>query len=218
MTTETKILAAIGLTTVIIMAAGIFFLSKPASTDLSTARQVNQSILVKPDSSQSGPLDAKVTLVEFGDFQCPACAQTASTIKTLKEEFKGKVNFVFRHYPLPQHKNAISAAMASEAAGEQSKFWEMHDVIYANQTEWSESEKAIDFFVKYAKNLSLDTEKFKKALTDEKFKPKILRDEADGGAAQIRYTPTLFINGKIIEGSSSYDILKSGIETELNKN
>ena len=117
MTTETKILAAIGLVTVGIMAAGIFFLSKPVSTDLSEARQVNQSILVKPDSSQTGPKDARVTFVEFGDLQCPACAQALPTIQKLKEEYRGKVNFVFRHYPLPQHKNAVISAMAAEAAG-----------------------------------------------------------------------------------------------------
>lgn len=218
MTTETKILAGIGLITVGIMGAGIFFLSKPASTDLSDARQVNQSILVKADSSQTGPVDAKVTLVEFGDFQCPACAQTLPTVQKLKNEYKDKVNFVFRHYPLPQHKNAVIAAMASEAAGEQNKFWEMHDMLYENQTEWAETEKPLEHFLKYAKELSLDMNKFKKAVEDEKFKDKVLRDEGDGAAAQIRYTPTFFINGRIVEGSSSFEILKSGIDTELNKN
>ncbi len=218
MTTETKILAAIGLVTVGIMAAGIFFLSKPVSTDLSEARQVNQSILVKPDSSQTGPKDARVTFVEFGDLQCPACAQALPTIQKLKEEYRGKVNFVFRHYPLPQHKNAVISAMAAEAAGEQNKFWEMHDKLYENQAEWAETANALEIFVKYAKELSLDTNKFKKAVEDEKFKDKILRDEGDGAAAQIRYTPTFFINGKIVEGSSSFDVLKSGIDAELNKN
>lgn len=218
MTTETKILAAIGLVTVGIMAAGIFFLSKPVSTDLSEARQVNQSILVKPDSSQTGPKDARVTFVEFGDLQCPACAQALPTIQKLKEEYRGKVNFVFRHYPLPQHKNAVISAMAAEAAGEQNKFWEMHDKLYENQAEWAETANALEIFVKYAKELSLDTNKFKKAVEDGKFKDKILRDEGDGAAAQIRYTPTFFINGKIVEGSSSFDVLKSGIDAELNKN
>ena len=94
----------------------------------------------------------------------------------------------------------------------------MHDKLYENQAEWAETANALEIFVKYAKELSLDTNKFKKAVEDEKFKDKILRDEGDGAAAQIRYTPTFFINGKIVEGSSSFDVLKSGIDAELNKN
>ena len=217
MTTETKVLAGIGVITVGILTAGIFFLSKPVPTDLSGARQVNSEILVKIDSSQTGPTDAKVTLVEFGDFQCPACAQTQPVVNKLKEEYKGKVNFVFRHYPLPQHKNAVIAAQAAESAGEQKKFWEMHDALYENLSEWAEVDKPLNIFIKYARELSLNTDQFKKAIETEKFKSKVLKDEQDGGAAQIRYTPTFFINGRIIEGSSTYETLRGGIETELNK-
>jgi len=217
MTTETKVLAGIGVITVGILTAGIFLLSKPVPTDLSGARQVNSEILVKSDSSQTGPTNAKVTLVEFGDFQCPACAQTQPVVNKLKEEYKGKVNFVFRHYPLPQHKNAVIAAQAAESAGEQKKFWEMHDALYENLSEWAEVEKPLNIFIKYARELSLNADQFKKSVESEKFKSKVLKDEQDGGAAQIRYTPTFFINGRIIEGSATYDTLRGGIETELNK-
>jgi protein-disulfide isomerase len=217
MTTETKVLAGIGVITVGILTAGIFLLSKPVPTDLSGARQVNSEILVKIDSSQTGPTDAKVTLVEFGDFQCPACAQTQPVVNKLKEEYKGKVNFVFRHYPLPQHKNAVIAAQAAESAGEQKKFWEMHDALYENLSEWAEVDKPLNIFIKYARELSLNADQFKKSVESEKFKSKVLKDEQDGGAAQIRYTPTFFINGRIIEGSSTYETLRGGIETELNK-
>jgi protein-disulfide isomerase len=217
MTTETKVLAGIGVITVGILTAGIFLLSKPVPADLSGARQVNSEILVKIDSSQTGPTDAKVTLVEFGDFQCPACAQTQPVVNKLKEEYKGKVNFVFRHYPLPQHKNAVIAAQAAESAGEQKKFWEMHDALYENLSEWAEVDKPLNIFIKYARELSLNVDQFKKSVESEKYKSKVLKDEQDGGAAQIRYTPTFFINGRIIEGSATYDTLRGGIETELNK-
>ncbi len=217
MTTETKALAGIGLLTIGILVAGAFFLSKPEITDLTSTPTVNESILIKSDSTQTGPKDAKVTIVEFGDFQCPACAQAQSVVNRLKEEYSGKMNFVYRHYPLSQHKNAVIAAQAAEAAGEQKKFWEMSDMLYENQSEWGESAKPLDIFANYAQELKLDVNQFKKAVTDEKYKAKVLKDQADGTAAQIRYTPTFFINGHKIEGSFAYDTFKGGIEAELKK-
>lgn len=217
MTTETKILGGIGILTIVILGLGAFFLSKPVNSDLSSTPVVNKEILIKADSIQTGPVDSKVSVVEFGDFQCPACAQVHPVVNRLKEEYKDRVNFVYRHYPLPQHKNAVLAGQAAEAANEQKRFWEMADKLYGNQTEWAENANPMDIFVKYASDLKLNTDQFKKALTDEKLKKIVLNGQADGAAAQIRYTPTFFINGHIVDGSSSYDILKAGIESELNK-
>ena len=83
-----------------------------------------------------GNRSAPVVLVEYSDFQCPACAASAPLVKQLTEEFGNKIAFVYRHFPLPQHKNAYPAAQAAEAAGKQGKFWEMADLIFANQTKW----------------------------------------------------------------------------------
>lgn len=217
LTTETKVLGGIGIATVLILVLGAFFLSKPVSTDLSSAPTVNENILVNSESMQTGPKDAKVRFVEFGDFQCPACASAHPVVNQLREEYKDKVNFIYRHYPLPQHKNAMIAALAAEAAGEQNKFWEMADKLYENQAEWAESNKPKDSFMKYAGELSLNIQLFKKTLDTEKFKNRVNKGQSDGAAAQIRYTPTFFINGRKIEGSFSYDVLKSGVESELNK-
>lgn len=219
MTTETKVLLGIGVFTVGIMLAGIFLINKPATTssDLTTSPTVAPSILIRKDSFQTNKNNTQVTVVEFGDFQCPACAAAQPTVNRLKEEYNRMVNFVYRHYPLPQHKNAYKAALAAEAAGEQGKFWEMHDVLFENQNEWSESDNPVEIFLNYAGDLELNKDQFKEAIETEKFKQKILTDEQDGGVARIRYTPTFFIKGHIVEGAASYDILKKSIDTFLKK-
>jgi len=154
--------------------------------------------------------DAKVILIEYSDFQCPACAAYYSMVKQIGKEFKN-VSVVYRHFPLSQHANARPAAQAAEAAGKQGKFWEMHDMLFENQTIWSGLTSADETFNTYARTLGLDVEKFKTDFNSAEIKTKI---EADyqSGADQIDGTPTFFLNDKKLQNPKNYDEFRSIIQ------
>lgn len=211
MNTEAKMLIGTGLLTVVIIAVGVWLSSRSsAPTEIDPAR------LVHADSYQTLP-SAKVAVVEFGDFQCPSCAAVHPLLKQLKADYKDKVNFVYRNFPLPMHKNAQVAAEAAAAAADQGKFWEMHDMLFDNQNEWAESTTAKEIFAKYALNLNLDAEAFKKALDAETFADKVSRDQADGYAVDVNGTPTIFINNKRYLGNFSMAAFKAEIDKQLNQ-
>ncbi len=217
MSQEAKILTIAGLLTFLIIGGGIAFLSSSDSKKAIPDKPVEKKLLVKTKSYQKGPKDAKVTIVEFGDFQCPSCAAAHPNVKKILEEYGENISFTYRHFPLPQHKYAMLAAEVSEAAGEQGKFWEMYDRLYEEQEVWSKSDNPMNEFTKYAIDLKLHIENFKGSVLDEKYKDKILQDEQDGKTIGIRYTPTFFINGKIYEGAPTYNNLKTRIDEELQK-
>lgn len=199
MTGEAKTLITIAAATLVILFGGIFFLTKPSTPQV--PQKVNEALLVREDSNKIVTDGAKVTIVEFGDFQCPACGAAHPVIEQILQDNKDQVNFVFRNFPLSNiHANAIVSALAAEAAGEQGKYWEMHHKIYDTQDKWSESKTAIDIFVDYAKELNLDVDKFKKAIEENKFKDKIEKDFADGQTIGVNVTPTFFVNGEKMEG------------------
>lgn len=216
MTQETKILLIIGLVTLAITILGVFLLNK-SSTGSPNSGPVDQKILIREDSYQTASVSAKVNLVEFADFQCPACAASYPIVEEIMKEYPDKVNMVFRHFPLTFHKNAVVAALAVEAASEQGKFWEMQAILYKNQTEWSEVDNPKEYFEKYAKELGLKADQFKEVLAQEKYKDKILRDYADGVSLGVNSTPSFFINGVKIN-LASYDQLKQQVEKNLNSN
>lgn len=144
----------------------------------------------------------KVVLIEYGDFQCPGCGSLFPTIKPLKEHYKDQLTFVFRNFPLTAiHPNALAAATAAEAAGLQGKWWEYHDLLYENQSEWSQLDgsKRGDIFESYAKRLGLNIDKFKKDLKDDKIAQKIKRDQSLGKKIKATSTPTLVLNGKTLK-------------------
>ncbi len=210
MSSEAKTIFGIGIATIIIVVGGVIMLgsnSQPPKSD--------SKALERGDSYKISSTSAKVTVVEFADFQCPACGAAHPIVKQILEQYQGKINFVYRHFPLPQHKNAELAAEAAEAAGEQGKFWQMHDLIFQNQKEWSESSQALDLFISYAKGLGLDEEKFKKALSENKFAEKIIRDKNDGSAVGVNSTPTFFINGQKFPGVLSLAEFRNKIEESL---
>lgn len=216
MNQETKVLIGIGLATLMVFFGGIFFLTKKDSDQKATNNKaVDSSILVKDNSTKVGSSSAQVTVVEFGDFQCPACAVVEPIINRLLDERKDTMVLVFRHFPLPQHKNARIAAEAAEAAGAQQKFHEMYNTLYENQAEWAESNNPLEFFTKYATTLELDTQKFKDSVEKKQFAKKIEGDEADALQAGVNSTPTFFINGKKYEGALSYTEFKAAIDKEL---
>lgn len=144
-----------------------------------------------------GPEAAPVVLEEFGDFQCPPCGRMHPVIQQIEKDYGDRLRFVFRHYPLQQiHKNAFSAARAAEAAGMQGKFWEMHDVIFDNQTQWAESAEPRPTFVEYARRIGLNVEKFQADVAHQDTADRIGADYQRGASMGVTGTPSFFVNGR----------------------
>lgn len=166
------------------------------------------------DSYSIGDKDAPVTIIEFSDFECPFCERFYSqSYKQIKANYvdTGKVRIVFKHFPLPFHASAQKAAEASECAGEQGKFWEMHDKLFENQ-----NAIAINNLKSYAVDLGLDASKFNTCLDTGKYASKVQKDASDGSAAGVSGTPSFFINGKSVVGAQPYSVFQQAIEAELN--
>ena len=146
---------------------------------------------------QKSPAKTVVTLEEFGDYQCPPCGLIHPTLKSLKSEFGANLNFVFRNLPLTHlHKNAMLAAQAAEAARVQGRFWEMHDLLYESQKQWSEEADPKPIFMKFAQDIGLDTARFDVDLNSMEVKSRIQAD-LDAAAKQgITGTPTILIDGR----------------------
>lgn len=145
-----------------------------------------------------GKPDAKITVVEFSDFQCPFCKRGNDTMKDLLKEFPDDVKLIFMHLPLPFHKQATSAAVASIAAGEQGKFWEMHDLLFDNQGRLGEEDK---LYVELAEKLKLDVAKFKEDLKAEKNKKVVEANAAVATKLGVNGTPGFFVNGVQVRGA-----------------
>ena len=174
---------------------------------------------VSASDRTNGATNAKVTLIEYSDFQCPACGAYYPILKKLNEELGGKVMFVYRYFPLRGiHQNAQISAQAGEAAGLQGKFWQMHDILFDNQAVWSDLPNARDTFVKYATNLGLDIERFKRDMDSDAVKNKIENDYQAGIKSGINSTPSFFLNGEKITGPQSYEEFKKLIEQALATN
>jgi len=140
---------------------------------------------------------AKAILIEYSDFQCPACASYYPLIKSMTEKFGAELTFVYRYFPLSQiHINAKTAALAAEAAGRQGQFWEMHDLLFDRQLDWAERLDAKEMFVRYARELGLDETLFIADLAKPELKEKIAASYREGEAIGVNSTPTLFLNGR----------------------
>ena len=159
-----------------------------------------------------GPADALVTVVEFSDYQCPACRQGHEAVRKIREEYAGRLRWVFKDYPLRMHKDARRAAEAARCAAEQGKFWEYQDVLYAAQGELS-NERLEGF----ARDLGLAAEPFKKCLDEGRYRDKVEKDMADAKKADIDSTPTFLINGRRVSGGLAYDRFKVYIEDSLSR-
>lgn len=161
----------------------------------------SQSVAAGNDASAHirGKPDAPVTLEEFGDFQCPPCGQFAAFAEELLKEYDSRLRVVFRNFPLPLHEHAREAALAAEAAGFQGKFWEMHDTLYREQSNWSSAPNTRELFESYAGTLGLNMEQFKKDMDSDKARERVDSDHALGDSLGIKVTPTLFINKRPME-------------------
>lgn len=147
-----------------------------------------------------GKADSKVLLIEYGDYQCPGCGSAYPALKSASEKYKDQMAFVFRNLPLSSlHPNARAAAAAAEAAGLQGKYWEMHDQLYGNQSDWENDavDERLATFTDYAKNLGLNAERFKTDFASKQVSQKIAFDEAVFGKTKLaKSTPTILLNGK----------------------
>jgi protein-disulfide isomerase len=164
-----------------------------------------------------GKADSNVTLIEYGDFQCPACGAYHPVVKQVADAYKDKIRIIFRNFPLSQaHVNAIIGAHAAEAAGKQNKYWEMHDKLYENQKEWSEgsASTARSDIEGYAKALGLNFDQFKQDIDSDEIAAKVDTDYASGVKSGVNSTPTFFLNGSKIS-PQSYDDFKRSIDKEL---
>ncbi len=170
-----------------------------------------EAILTISDSDHIlGSKDAEVVLIEYSDFQCPYCGRHAPNLKKLYEELGDDIAIVFRHFPLSFHANALSAAVASECAAEQGKFWEYHDALFANQSDLGK-----DLYEKIATDLGLNISDFNECLDSGKYENEIKAEMEGGSSAGVTGTPGTFVNGNLVKGAVPYETLKSIVESEL---
>jgi len=166
--------------------------------------------LTEGDAPSFGPKDAKVTLVEFSDFQCPYCSRAATAMHDLKAKYGDKVHFVFRQFPLSFHQNANISAQASLAAHAQGKFWEFHDKLFANQAKLER-----DALEGYAKEVGLDMTKFKKALDDKTYEATVAAELKLGEEVAVDGTPTMFLNGARVANPTDTAEISKEIDAAL---
>lgn len=159
-----------------------------------------------------------VTIIEYSDFQCPACAAYFPLIERLLQENPTQVRLVYRHFPLTQHANAVPAAKASEAAGMQGKFFEMYRLIFANQANWQDSPTAEEIFKTYAQQLGLDMAKYEVDVASAQVEENVNNDLKGGIRAGVNSTPTFYVNGKKIDSPNGYEEFKTIIDTAASDN
>lgn len=164
-----------------------------------------------------GDFDAPVTLVEYSDFQCPACGSYYPIVKQLSEEFPDALRIVYRHFPLRRiHPNAADAARAVEAASLQGKFWEMHDMLFENQNFWSDARNPKDDFVSYAGQIGLDVEQFEDDYDNNDSLDDLVReDELRANALGLNSTPSFVLNGQKITNPRSLNEFIELIERNI---
>jgi protein-disulfide isomerase len=164
-----------------------------------------------------GKADAPVILIEYSDFQCPACLSYKDDLEALRAQFGDELAVVYRHFPLKQiHLQAELAAQAAEAAGMQGKFWEMHDALFEHHDEWAENRKAKALFINYAEEIGLDVDQFKKDLGSKLARGLVKGDFMNGLKLRINSTPTFFLNGeKLLSNPVSIDAFAELITQQL---
>jgi protein-disulfide isomerase len=187
---------------------------EPAANTAATPSRVD----IKGGGHFRGPENAAVTLVEFGDYQCPSCGAFHPLVKELLNRYPTQVRLEYHHFPLVTvHPNTMLASQAVEAAGEQGKYWEMHDAVFEHQMEWAGSPNAEPIFITLASGLGLDVNKFMQALRSPEVQTRILKDVERGQDAKVEATPTFFINGEQVHPRLSMEDFVQLIESHLHK-
>lgn len=217
-----------GLVAVLIL-GGLVVWARITNPPIDVTSIENNSIVAASDQNGNigdhvkGSDKNEILFIEYGDFQCPSCGGAYPNVKTLLDEYGEDVTFVFRNFPLTSmHPNALAAAASAEAAGLQGKFWEMHDLLFENQSDWTNAntEQRTVIFRGYASALALDMEKFDVDLASKNVTQKINFDMALGKSAGTTATPTFFLNGAKVEGAVADGIVQgdlSGIRAQLDQ-
>ncbi len=219
MNNDKKPIILAGAVLAIIIAGTIYYF---ASGENTANTSQNKTVIEGPSENDwiRGNKESGVSLIEYSDFQCPACGAYYPLVKQMEKEFGDKIAFVYRNFPLRQlHPNAQIAAQAAESAGKQGKFWEMHDVLFEKQKEWStkSSEEIKETLAQYAQTLELNVDQFKTDLEAKETKQKVDEDYESGQKYNITATPTFFVNGKKIEPPKSPSDFKKVLEDALSK-
>ncbi len=157
-----------------------------------------------------GNKNAKVTLVEYSDFQCPFCERALPTIKQILADYGDKVNLEYKHFPLSFHPFAQKAAEASECAAEQGKFWEFHDYAFAHQDTLS-----LEALTQWGRDLKLNTSAYDSCLASGKYAAKVAADYQAGVALGVQGTPATFVNGVLVSGAQPYSVFKQAVDQAL---
>jgi protein-disulfide isomerase len=165
------------------------------------------------DSPIRGSESAKITVVEWADFQCPFCVRVNPTLEKITEEYGDKVRFSFKHLPLSMHSKARAAHQAAEAAHRQGKFWEMHDRIFAKPKDLSE-----ETYLRYANEIGLNVDQYKSDISSSSVRKKVDADLAEARKLGVSGTPSFFINGRFLSGAQPYGSFARVIDEELAKN
>lgn len=199
----------------IIFGLGMYFLNQKKPAEVSNVEAAPQLSVLREGAPSLGSPSAKITLVEFFDPECEACSAFHPILKDILNDFAPDIYFVARY--MLYHGNSQEAANALEAARVQGKFWELQDILFVRQSEWShKKESVMPIFEKYAEELKLDLNKFKLDVNDTNLKANIAKDVAEGNAIGVRGTPSFFINGRPMTNLSDSG-LREAIVEELKK-
>lgn len=197
---------------VLIIGGLIMLVSSPSST--TTNQQANVAPVSAKDITNKESA-AKVTLIEYSDFQCPACAAYYPVVAQLLQEYKGKIYFVYRIFPLTNiHPNARISGQAAFAAHKQNKFFEMEDLLFVNQKDWANASEPSGIFMDYARELKLDAKKFQNDMNSDEAKKYVTDSENQALSEGINSTPTFILNGVKIKNPAGYEEFKKLIENE----
>jgi protein-disulfide isomerase len=177
----------IGAITIVLFGGAIWFSSNASEKN-------NEGVFIQ--ENVKGSEDAKVTLTEFSDLQCPACASFEPALQGVLAEYGDDIRFEYKHFPLPIHPYAQQASVAAEAAGMQGKFFEYHDVLFENQSTWSAAATPAALFIGYAEELELDIAQFRRHMNSSVLREKVQAEMAEGRELGVTGTPTFFLNGE----------------------
>ena len=165
---------------------------RPVALTISEVRSIVKE--TQEPTPVRGPAQAPVTLEEFGDFQCPPCGMISGPLLEIEKDYGPKLRVIFRNFPFPNHQHALEAAYAAEAAGLQGRYWEMHDLLYKEQANWSNAPDAKQLFVSYAKILGLEMDRFETDMAGPTAKARVTADQERGKSLGVIATPSIFIN------------------------
>ena len=202
---------------VAVAAGAAVYLSRTPDQPPETAAAATRAD-IKGGGHIRGPENAPLTLVEFGDYQCPSCGAYHPLVKEILTRYPQQVRLEFHHFPLISiHPNSMMASLAAEAAGEQGHYWETHDALFEHQREWSDSPNAEPIFVALASRFGLDTNKLMQGLRSPDLQARILKDVTRGNDAHVEAVPTFFINGEQVHVKLSMEDFVQAIESHLHK-